>query len=236
MQSLRGVTLPDQRVLELLRGSFVVGTENIEKRRHVGMSHGYRCNQTAVGTTNGAGGRNVQILVLAPDRTVLHVLPGFWHPDDLVRELGLASDLHRLWLDPKADRAGKERMFAALHRVFVRGIDATTRARSAWQSFDEQQELSRYRGEPRDTVELDADGVPRVKPICILVHDRMCAQPFRALAEFDMERFVDYGRPYYDNNAGLDKGREFKAAQRANSLRAKEQAKAEAAASNRPRR
>ncbi len=230
MQSLRGVSLPNREVLELLQSSFVVGWTNIQKEMHVGMSHGYRCDQTAVGTTNGAGGRNLQLVVLAADGTVLHVLPGFWHPEDLVTELRFALDVHRLWQDPASTRAQKERMFAALHRQRVRNFSADTIARSAWQDFDENTELARYRMQPRDTVSLDADGTPKVKPLCVVVHERMAARPFAQFTAFDMESFVDYGRPFYDNNAWFDKGREFKAAEQANKKRQKEQAKAARAA------
>ena len=81
------MTLPDEEVLTFLDEHFVLGTKNIQKELHVGLSHGYSPKQTAVGTTNGAGGRNVQFLVMAPDETVLHVLPGFWHKEDLLAEL-----------------------------------------------------------------------------------------------------------------------------------------------------
>ena len=45
-----------------------------------------------------------------------------------------------------------------------------------------------------------------------------------------MESFVDYGRAYYDNNAGFDKGRTFARAERMNRKREREQEKARRAA------
>jgi len=222
------VSLPNSEVLDLLRTSFVVGWTNIQKESHVGMSHGYRCDQTAVGTTNGAGGRNVQLVALAADGRVLHVLPGFWHPDDLVRELRFARDLNRLWLDDRMDVAGKQRMAAAMRQAHVRSLPPATVARSTWQGFDESEEIDRYRKSPRDTVELDADGVPHVLPICRLVHERMASRTFVRFDDFDMESFVDYGRPYYDNNSWLDRGRAFTAAERQNAQREQALAKQEA--------
>ena len=62
------MTLPNEEVMDLLAERFVLGARNIERERHVGLSHGYAATDTAVGTTNGAGGRNVQIVVLAADR------------------------------------------------------------------------------------------------------------------------------------------------------------------------
>ena len=71
----------------LLKSDFVVGWKNIQREDYVGASHGYTCEQPAVGTTNGAGPRNTQMFVLSPGGVVLHALPGFWHPDELAAEL-----------------------------------------------------------------------------------------------------------------------------------------------------
>src|SRR5690349_14330752 len=110
MQSLRGVTLPNPEVMAMLQERFIVGARNIEREEHVGLSQGYSCSQTAVGTTNGAGGRNVQILVLAADETVVHALPGFWHAEDLCNELRLGLELYRLYLDDDRSLATKTAM------------------------------------------------------------------------------------------------------------------------------
>ncbi len=229
------MTLPNEEVLELLRERFVLGAHDIEREQHVGLSHGYKCTQTAVGTTNGAGGRNVQMLVLAADTTVLHALPGFWHPQELVAELRLALELHQLRADDQRSPKATLAMFRALHEAAAHD-DATTR--DGWQPFDASEELDRAAKQPRDTVLCDVHGAPmlgprgelQLKPIRRLVHDRLLAQPFPLLAEFDVEHFVDYGRAYYDNNAWVDKGRPFPRAERSNAQREKQRAKAEKAA------
>lgn len=213
--------------MELLQDRFVLATRNIEREGHVGLSHGYACDQTAVGTTNGAGGRNVQILVLDDDLTVLHALPGFWHAADLLPELRLALDVARLHDEERMPAATKQRMFTAMHRAHVAQHGAGAELRGAWQSFDERHELERARKERRDTARYDAAGNPVLKTIPDLVHERMAARPFRKLADFEMEAFVDYGRPFYDNNAGLDRGKDFAAAAAANQKRERAQAKAE---------
>lgn len=226
------MSLPNEEVLDLLRERFVLGARNIERDHHVGISHGYRCTQTAVGTTNGAGGRNVQILVLAADGVVLHALPGFWHPEELASELRLALELHQLHHDDRSP-AAKLAMFRALHRTAA--SSAPTTAHDEWQGFDQSEELARAATTPRDTLlcddagqpVLDARGQPQLKTIRRLVHDRLLAQPFVALADFDVEQFVDYGRAYYDNNAWVDAGRRFARAERSNLQRARQQAKAE---------
>jgi hypothetical protein len=213
--------------MDLLQDRFVVGFANIEKDKHVGMSHGYRPDQTAVGTTNGAGGRNVQLIVLDSDGTVLHVLPGFWHAEDLLAELRLALEVHRLYSDEAMKPAAKEAMFAALHRSHLRRNLDESSARNGWQGFDQHAEFERNKAETRDTFELDDNGTPQIKPIMQVVHERMMARPFKKLADFDMESFVDYGRPYYDNNMGIDKGKNFARAEQANEKRERENEKRE---------
>lgn len=231
------MTLPNEEVKELLAERFVVGWRNIERESHVGMSHGYRCDQSAVGTTNGAGGRNVQFVVLATDATVLHVLPGFWHAEDLLAELRLGLELHELHRSEEHTAAQKLKLFASLHRSFLRRLPEATLERSRWQGFDEWEESLRGKTVARDTFALDEQGQPvcdpsgrpLLKPVVQVVHERLLAQPFRQFGDFDMEALVDYGRPFYDNNEGLDRGRAFPRAVAANKQRAKELAKAERA-------
>lgn len=221
------MTLPNEEVMEMLQDRFVLGSRNIEREGHVGLSHGYACDQTAVGTTNGAGGRNVQIVVLAPDDTVLHALPGFWHAEDLLAELRLALDVHRLYADEALQPAQRRTMFELLHRSHLRRYGEAATTRGDWQPFDRSFELARADKEVRDTVRVGADGKRQLKSIPELVHERMLARPFRKLADFGMEAFVDYGRPYYDNNMGLDDGRNFPRAAQANQKREREREKAE---------
>ena len=233
------MTLPNDDVMNLLSNRFVLVWRNIEKAKHVGMSHGYKPNQTAVGTTNGAGGRNVQLVVLAADETVMHVMPGFWHAEDLLAELRLALDVHRLHRDEALTAERKQAMFSALHRSFVNRMSPESIGRSGWQGFDVWVEAERAKKQPdRDTVMTDETGKTiagehgalALKPVSQVVHERMAARPFRKLADFDMESFVDYGRAFYDNNQGLDKGKDFPAAVQANQKREAEQAKADKAA------
>lgn len=215
------MTLPDEEVLAFLDENFVLGTKNIQKELHVGMSHGYSPKQSAVGTTNGAGGRNVQFIVMAADETVLHVLPGFWHKEDLLAELRLALEIDKLYRSDSVSMRRKLEMLPLLHQAHLRRHGDDEQRRGDWQSFDRQYEVERVAREPRDTFYAGADGVLTLKSIPEVVHERMIAHPFEKLAEFDLESFVDYGRPYYDNNWG-DRGKEFGAAKTANKKREKE--------------
>ena len=49
------MSLSADNVLDLLESDFVVGWQNIQREDYVGSSHGYTCEEAAVGTTNGAG-------------------------------------------------------------------------------------------------------------------------------------------------------------------------------------
>lgn len=202
------MTLPDDDVINFLENHFILGHKNIHKDEHVGMSRGYSKTQHAVGTTNGAGGRNVQFLVIAPDGVVLHALPGFWHPEDLARELRFAKVAARLWEDDTRTRAQKDRMLVRLHLAEIRRQSPETYARSGWQDFDERTERARAQREARDTVLTNALGeIIGMKPLNVLAHERVLQQPFVPFTEFDIGRFVDYGTLYYDLNQGRDHAR-----------------------------
>lgn len=220
----------------MLQEDFVVGWKNNEREDYCGTSRGYARTQTALGTTNGAGGHNVQIFVLSPDLVVLHALPGFWHPEDLVAELQFAKVLDQLWRDDGRTRAQKETMWKRLHRTELRRQSEATTARSDWQSFDRSMELSRARDEVRDTIVVGAAGL-QVKPINQLVHERLIRRPFVKFEDFDTADFVDYGKTHYDNNSGFDEtsGR-FATAERLQTKRARQQAREEKLAALRARR
>ena len=127
------MTLPDDEVLTFLDDNFVLGTKNIQKELHVGLSHGYSPKQSAVGTTNGAGGRNVQFVVMAPDETVLHVLPGFWHKEDLLTELRFALELDKLYRSESITMRRKLEMLPLMHQAHLRRHGLVVAGRRAMQ-------------------------------------------------------------------------------------------------------
>jgi hypothetical protein len=198
----------------MLQSDFVVGWQNIYREDFVGYSNAYYRGHTAVGTTNGAGPHNIQIFVLSPDLVVLHALPGFWHPDDLARELRFAKVLARLWEDQDRTREQKDDMFRRLQLAEVRRHPAETFARSTWQGFDARIEMQKLKQGPRDTFLLQPDGTPildqhgrpRMKPINMLTHERMAQRPFVPYEDFDVAAFIDYGNMHYDLNGG---GKQF---------------------------
>jgi len=221
------VTLPDERVYEMLQNDFVLGWSNNQREEYTGSSRGYHKQQTAIGTTNGAGGHNVQIFVLSADKVVMHALPGFWHPDDFVSELRFAQVMHRLWRDDSRSLGEKWTMFRRLHEARLKRPSPATTARSCWQGFDFRTELQRIAGgESRDTAVVHYGAQPTAKPINVLVHERLAMHPFEPFEAFDVGSFVDYGQRYYDNNRGYDKkSRRFRTAERLALVRAHREAR-----------
>lgn len=195
-----------------LQSEWIVGWKNIIQQDYVGESHGYTCDQTAVGTTNGAGPHNVQLFMLSPEGVVLHCLPGFWHPEDLGRALKFAQRLLTLWQERNLDLAEKKRRFSQLQLAELASQPKETYARSAWQGFDAKNEQKRLAQGPRDTFRVDAQGKlllgkkgqPQLKRTNEVVYERMSKRPFVPFAEFDTATYADYGRRYYDNNKKVD--------------------------------
>jgi len=205
------VSLPNDAVYPILRNDFVLGWKNIRREEYVGASFGYTKKHGCVGTTNGAGAHNVQIFVLSPDLVVLHALPGFWHPEDLARELQFAKALLRLWEDDTRTDTQKRDMCSRLQLTELRYQPAAMYARSDWQEFDKSREGAALARKDRDTfkhtkdgeVKRDARGAPVLKALNVLTHERMAQRPFLKFEEFDFARFIDYGRKFYDNNLGV---------------------------------
>jgi len=200
-------------VCSLLKSDFVLVWRDIRKKNYVGYSLGYKPRNSSVGTTNGAGAHNLQLFALSPDLVVLQALPGFWHPEDLARELRFAKVLGHLWADGNRSLEQKKDMYRRLQLREISAQPPATYARSGWQGFDHQAESARLQKMPRDTFfDLEKDGRGGIKPINYLVHERMAERPFVRFEDFDVANFVDYGRLYYDLNTRVDEhGREFRA-------------------------
>ncbi|MEE8143400.1 MAG: hypothetical protein V3T77_09895 [Planctomycetota bacterium] len=209
---MRGVSLPQEPVFSLLKDDFVLGWKNIITQEYVGESRGYGCDQAAVGTTNGAGPRNVQIVILSPDGVVLHALPGFWHPDDLATELGFAKKLYALWKRQDLTLEEKRVRYGALQLAEIGNHSAAMVARCGWQNFDRKKEYERLQEGPRDVFTVSPNGEllknrrgkPQLKSTNVVVHERMAQRAFVSFADFDVSAYVDYGRLYYDNNRRID--------------------------------
>jgi hypothetical protein len=207
------VSLPSDEVYPILRNDYVLGWKNIRREEYVGASFGYTKNHACVGTTNGAGAHNVQIFILSPDLVVLQALPGFWHPEDLARELQFAKVLMRLWEDDGRTDAQKREAYRRLQLTELRYQPAAMYARSDWQEFDKTREGAALTRKDRDTfdhaedgeVKRTARGAPVLKALNVLTHERMAQRPFLKFEDFDFAKFIDYGRKFYDNNLGVSR-------------------------------
>ncbi|GAB4137853.1 MAG: hypothetical protein Fur0037_03250 [Planctomycetota bacterium] len=214
---LFGVSLADSRVLTLLIDEFVVGFEAPLGSDAGDLADSSRRGAAARARTNGAGGREIQLLVLAPDHRVLLALPGFWHPLDLERELSLSLQAYRLWRDRSRTRQEKEAMLSALHASFLARLPIDFLARGDWSESDRRAELQRLeQGERRDTAEpvyLDLPlrgwkGRYVLKPVCRVVHERMLAQPLAPLEELDLAALTDYGQERAQDSGRIRRGRD----------------------------
>ena len=103
----------------------------------------------------------MQILMLSPDGVVLHALPGYWHPEDLAREMAFAHELWDVW-NSDLSRAEKDAKFAEMQIAAYKAHPAATTHRSRWQGFDAGNERDRVAcGIKRDTVQ----GAPIQQPL-----------------------------------------------------------------------
>jgi hypothetical protein len=220
LQSMRGLTLANDVVFARLRDQFVLGYANIERQPYVGLSQGYEPDQTAMGATNGSGGRNLQLAILAADGTVMLALPGFWHALDLLSTLDLAVELHRLHGSAEHSHEQKLAMARSKHETFLKRIGAGMSARSAWQNRDVVAERDRSDLGMRDTYQRDPAGGPlrnevgqiELRPLLQVLHERVGVLRFTAIAAMPWEALVDYGHPQFDANAAMERGRTFSAA------------------------
>jgi len=194
------VSLSSGPAFEALRTKFVCGWRNISKESYCGKSGRYDPERGAAWTTNGAGPHNMQLFVLAADGTVLHCLPGYWETNDLAYELKFAEELNAVWTSASLSREEKDARFRERHLAHIAEHSRDMVKRSEMQGFDKKFEMKRR--ESSDC--FLSENAPRTKkkdPFKTtdrIVHERMAARPFLAYSEFDVEKFVDYGRPKYD--------------------------------------
>ncbi|MFN0059766.1 MAG: hypothetical protein ACKVX7_15010 [Planctomycetota bacterium] len=188
------MTLADTKVLKLLKSRFVVGWRNIQgAETYAGKSGVYTPSSAAIETTNGAGSSNIQILVVDAEERVLVCLPGFWHPQDLVRELEFALELAAL---PQRTASAVERndAFLLMHLNFAALNSPRTASRGKLQDFDEHVE----RRKREDSQFQREHAASELKSVDQVVHEKMAELPFVKLRDFDIGAFVEYGTKFYD--------------------------------------
>jgi hypothetical protein len=213
------VTLSHDALIRTLNSKFVCGFKNIKDEPYCDKSGKHDPNTPAVVTTNGAGLHNVQIFVLNSDGIVLHCLPGFWTPGDLLYELQFAQSLDRIWKDPLLSQEVKDKRFKEANLKHARAHPLDMRTRSHLQGFDEKKERKKAESDfkvqagqqPAVLVTKRGLKLSDMKTVDQVVHERMAQRPFVPYEEFDVAVFVDYGQLRYDKHendpSGLGKGK-----------------------------
>ena len=89
-----------------------------------------------------------------------------------------------------------------MHLAHIQEHSPAMVRRSQMQGFDKKYEYQ-HRPTTSDTVLAQSGGDAKFgglvfKTTDVLMHERMAQRPFVKYANFDVARFVDYGRPKYD--------------------------------------
>jgi hypothetical protein len=204
------VSLSSDPAFSLLKKYFVCGYRDITYEPYAGVSGRHEVGGNAVDTTNGAGPHNLQLFILASDGTVLSVLPGYWHSQDLVPEMNLAAQLDKVWTDNTLSRTQKDQIFRNMQLNHIATHSPGMVKRSKMQSFDMQYE-AQNRLATSDTI-LDRSAASfavethnKIPPNAFkttdrLMHERMAVRPFLSYNQFDTAAFAEYGKTKYDKH------------------------------------
>jgi hypothetical protein len=197
------VSLSNDAVLNVLKNQFVCGYKNIKGEAYAGRSGQHDVTSPAVVTTNGAGPHNVQMFLLSSDGTVLHCLPGYWAPQDLLYEIRFALALDKIWHNPNLSPERKRSLSRQAQLESIKYHPRDMMARSHLQSFDAKHEEGKahsdFRFKPGDfRPAYHPAKHGNLKTTDQVVHERMAQRPFVAYENFDVEKFSDYGKIRYD--------------------------------------
>jgi hypothetical protein len=208
------VSLSQDPAFSLLKKYFVCGYKDITNEPYAGVSGRHEVGGNAIDTSNGAGPHNLQLFFLAADGTVLSVLPGYWHSEDMYPEMQLASKLNQVWLNRKLSRAQKNQMFQSMQLAHIQEHSPEMVKRSRMQGFDMKYEAE-HRLATSDTIadrQLAYAAIERgqrmvppaaFKTTDVIMHERMAARPFEPYSQFDVASFADYGKTKYDKNEDM---------------------------------
>ena len=193
------MTLGNYELVSELNRDFACGFGDISGSPLAGGSNKYNPDQDAVVTTNGAGAHNVQMFIMAPDGTVLHCLPGYWDPKDMLTELQLARDLDAVW-ESNLPLAEKQKRFTQMHLQHIESHSEDMIARSQLQHFDRGQAISalaKLTGESASTPDWTANKDASLTTDYLL-HRELASQPFVNVRDFNLATLVDFGNSWYD--------------------------------------
>lgn len=190
------MSLSQDPIIERLSKHFVCGWRNIHGvEEFAGRSHAHPPDSSAVHTTNGAGGRNIQMIVISPAGDVLHVLPGYWNPDALRHELDFSLELAAI-AAKEIPASDKNDAFLLAHLNHAAKHDELLVRDSTLQAFDKHREEGRSDSDFR---RQGGEG-EATRTVDQVMHERMARRPFLKIGEFDLESVVDYGTQFYDKH------------------------------------
>lgn len=204
------MSLSQEPAFTNLKKYFVCGYTDITSQSYAGISGRHERQGNATVTTNGAGPHNLQLFMLSPDGTVLHCLPGYWDPRDLVQEMKFAWQLNKVYTDSSLNRNQKNQLFQQMQLAHINQHPVQMTRRSHMQGFDQQYE-AQYKLHNSDTIldtklakqGMEESGHPpglAFKTCDVILHERMAKRPFMPFQRFDVANFSDYGKPRYDKN------------------------------------
>lgn len=209
------MSLSQEPALSVLKNELVCGYRDISNESYAGFSGKHAPDGNAIVTTNGAGPHNLQTFLLSSDGTVLHCLPGYWNPADLVREIEFAARMDDLWHDTRYSITQKRQLYRNAQLAHIDEHPQMMVARSRMQGFDMKYE-AQHRPYQSDTIVNPQAAIQLVsmekgmkappgtknafKTTDRIMHERMAMRPFVPFNQFDIAAYVDYGRPKYDKN------------------------------------
>ena len=210
------MSLSQEPALSVLANELICGYKDISNESYAGFSGKHKPGEQAINTTNGAGPHNLQTFLLSSDGTVMHCLPGYWNPQDLVREVEFAGRLHDIWTNKSLTDTQKRQYFVQMQHSHVKEHPQVMVNRSRMQFFDMEHE-AKYNLMQSDTIAdrglarsvLNQDRNSRIsggrafKTTDTLMHERMAKRPFVSYNRFDVAAFANYGRPMYDKDENL---------------------------------
>ena len=199
------MTLSEPKVIEVLKEHFVCGWRNIQgQESYAGKSHDHPVASTALQTSNGSGGRNVQMLFISPSGAVLHCLPGYWDPDGMMHEIQFILELAKLEASD-LPLLEKRDQFQLSHLNHAAHHSEQMVADSYLQGFDKRREEKQQGSAFRRKTDGDV-----IRTVDQVMHERMARRPMISIEEFDIGKVVDYGTRFYDKGGDgccdLDKG------------------------------
>lgn len=197
------MTLSDNRVMKLLKKSFVCGWKNIARETaYAGTSNTHLPTYKAVTVTNCAGHHNVQMFFLTSDGKVLHCLPGFWNPKHFLHEAGLAVKLGHLYFRRGISPLTRNARYLDLHLEHALAHDPELRSASRHQGFDAKNLQKRDQTDFRRSEGFITSGLKTPDQV---MHERMAELAFVPIGKFDIAAYIDMGRKKYKYDYGIEK-------------------------------